>query len=443
MIFTRLSRTGSSTKAIAYALAFAAGGMALSTALEAPALAKKEEKQAKANYSKEFVAAYKPLAELVKAETPDVAAMKAAAPGLVTAATTDDDKMAAGNMLVQIGQKTKDNALQLQGVQMMLDSGKLPADRIGLINFAAGQLEYQENNYAKARDYLQKAIAAGYAENNPEALIAESYFQEKNYTAGLKYLDDAITARKAAGKPISEAWIKRGLAIAYNNKLDNQAAHFAYLYASEFPGEQSWGDAIAVSVNAGNYDPQQIVDLYRLALKVKAMRTPNMYNEFIQSADSRKLPNEVLAAIAQGVSAGTLNADNAFIKDAKTSAEQRIQADKKDLAAIEKDARSPSAKLTTVLATADAMLDYNRYAEAIEMYNKALGMPGADQQLILTRIGIAQTEAGDYQAAEATFAKVQGKRASIAKLWKLYDQQQANASAATTPAAAASDQQGG
>ena len=189
----------------------------------APAMAQKNAAPAKANYSKEFVAAYKTYEPLAKAATPDIAAMKAAIPSLTAAAQTDDDRLATGQAIVALGNAANDPALQLQGIDLMIQSGKVEASKAGQINLIGGQLAYNSKDYAKARTYLSKAVELGYTEGDPQALLAETYFAQNDAAGGLKYLGDAIAARKAAGQPVSETWVKRALATAYTAKLYPEA----------------------------------------------------------------------------------------------------------------------------------------------------------------------------------------------------------------------------
>ena len=105
-------------------------------ALEAPAEAqrkKKEEAAApKANYSKKFVEAYKPVEDLSKAG--DAAGAKAQLPAVIAAAETPDDKSAAGGLVYNIGTQTSDTALQRQGLDLMIASGRADATKLGQYN---------------------------------------------------------------------------------------------------------------------------------------------------------------------------------------------------------------------------------------------------------------------------------------------------------------------
>ena len=422
-------------------IVLAAVAGAATVAWQAPAVAQKKEKPApaaKANYSKEFIAAYKSYEALSKAATPDVAAMRAALPALAAAAKTDDDRYAAGQAFVAAGNAAKDSALQLQGIDLMMESGKIEAGRAGQIAMIGGQLAYNAKDYAKARAYLTKAIERGETEGDPQGLLAETYFAQNDTAAGLKVMSDAIAARKAAGQPISEAWMRRALANAYQGKLNDEARKWALMYARDFPNQTSWGDAIAIAINTGQYQPAEMLDLLRLARRTNTLRTRGMYLEYIDAADARKLPSEVLTVLDAGLASKLIDNTLPMVRDARAAATARIAADKADLPALQRDANAASAKLVTVMAAADTMLSYGKYAEAESLYAKAAAMPGANVPLVLTRQGIAQVEQGKFVEAQATFAKVQGVRQPIANLWALYAAQKAAGTViAPAPAAAA------
>ena len=96
------------------------------------------------------------------------------------------------------------------------------------------------------------------------------------------------------------------------------------------------------------------------------------------------------------------------------------------LAAFAADALSPKATVKTVIAAADALLSYGQGAKAAELYQIALTKPGtADVNVLLNHLGIAQVYAGDYAGAQATLAKVDGKRKPLAQLWAIYAQSKA------------------
>lgn len=429
MTFSRNAAVRRILSPILLAAVASAAWQAPAAAQRAPKGEKKAAAQPKANYSKGFVAAYKPLEAQVNAPAPDYAAIKAALPGLIAASQTPDDRAATGRLVFTVGQKSNDHATALQGAEMVIASGKVDAAASGQFNMVAAQLAFNLKDYAKARTYAETAIKAGYTQNDPELLVAESYFAQDQYAPGLKYLADTIAARKAAGQPVPEAWVKRGLATAYNNQLDAEANQWAVVYARDFPSESSWGDAISIAINNGNYAAPEMLDLLRLARRTKTMRSRGQYLEYIDSADPRKLPNEVMEAIEAGTAAKLVDPSLQAVKEARASAQARLAADKTELPALQRDAGAAGAKLVTVMAAADTLLSYGKAAEAETLYTRALTMPGVNTALVLTRLGIAQLDQGKHAEAQANFAKVQGPRRTIANLWALYAAQKASPSA--------------
>lgn len=435
MIFTRKAVLGRTLSP----LALVATAALLSASLATPVAAQKKEPKpapvAKANYSKEFVAAYKPIEAQVNATGTDFATLKPSLPGLIATAKTPDDQLAAGRVVFQVGQKTSDYSLSLQGAELMIGSGRADAKLKTQLQFAAGQLAYNVKDYAKARTYAQQAIDGGHTDNDPQLFLAESYFADQKYAEGLKYLGDLIAARKAANQPVSEAWVKKALATAYSNKLNADARQWGLVYARDFPSASSWGDAIAIAINTGNYANPEMLDLLRLAKRTGTLRTKAMYLEYVDAADARKLPNEVNQVLDAGVAAKLVDPSVQLVKDARALATSRMAADKAELPALQRDANAASAKLVTVMAAADTLLSYGRSADAETLYAKALGMPGANKDLALTRMGIAQVDQGKFADAQATLAKVSGTRQPIAALWALYAAQKAVPAPIPAPAA--------
>lgn len=426
----------SSTLALAFALA--AGTILTGTVLETPAHAQKKEKPAKADYSKGFIAAYTPVNENVTGEAPDYAAAAAAIPAVVAAAETPDDHHAAGNIAYSIGAKSDNDRLMVQGLELMLASGKVAPEQVGQFHWSSYQLNQRLGDTAAARKGLEGAIAANYSldaqltdgttrtlgTDDMHRMIADLYFDADDYPTGFAYLDEQIAARRAAGQTVPEPWIKHAFVTAYNNDQTEAASKYSLLYVSEYPTKTTWGDAIAVALNSNRYEYPEILDILRLSRRTDTVRDASMYSEYIEAADPRKFPGEVMAVIDEGYAAGMLDRADPYVTESRAEAARRVETDKRDLPELASDARAANANLRTVMAAGDTFLSYQRAAEAEEFYTRALTMPGANTPLVLTRMGIAQLDQGKHSAAKATFDKVQGARQPIADLWALYATQQ-------------------
>lgn len=422
------------TSGMAMAIGLATGAVIATGALVAePAYAqnsKKKKKKEKAQYSKEFVAAYTPVNDAFKVEGADVAALKPQIQALVPLAKSPDEQIAAGGLIYNAAARLKDQTMQLQGMEMMLASGKVPISAIGQYNFIAYQLSDQAKDYPKARSYLQAAINANFSTANissseMQVAMAESYFSEGLHQEGLSYLKQAISARKNMKQPVEERWYRRGLSVAYQNEINSEVSDFTLAWIADYPSEDNWRDAINLMRNLNEYESPEMLDLLRLGAEIGTINEQQDVSIFVESADARRLPLEVKNMIEKAYADGYANRDNIYLADALTTAKERIPTDRAEMPAIESEADAASADLRTVMAAADVFLSYGEYAKAERFYSKALTMPAAETQLVLTRLGMSQVWQGKLPEAKATLAKVTGNRKAIAMLWTAYAEEQA------------------
>jgi tetratricopeptide (TPR) repeat protein len=394
---------------------------------------KKKEGEAEApkpSYSEAFVKAYQPLDAALKAPGADVAALKPQLTALVPLAVSPDEQIALGGLLFNAGITGKDSALQFQGVETMLKSGKVKPEELGKYNLIAFQLASQQNQFDTARAYLQKAIDLKYSSPtittaDLQLNMAEVFFGEERYAEGLKYLADAIAARKAAGQPVDPKWYRRGVSVAYTNEIVPQVYDFVQGWIIDNPTPENWRDAVNLTRNLNDYEGPVLLDLLRLGKRVGTLKDKNDFVFYIEAADTRRLPNEVKEVIAEANATGAIpKGSDTWVEEQAKMANSLIAEDRAGLPALERDANAATAQLRTVSAAGDAFLSYGQYDKAAAFYEKSLGMAGVDRNQALTRLGIAQVGLGNIAAARETFAKIEGVRAPIAMLWSAYAAQQ-------------------
>ncbi len=411
----------SSYRSLAFALALGFAGATLSAV---PAHA------AGATYSKPFTAVAAPIqGELDKVKkAPDaaaVAALKTKVEAAIAAATTPDDKMAAGNYGIQVGGLAQDNALQRQGVLLMIESGKSAPDMLPRLHFYAGNFAYEMKDYDAARKEIDTAIASGF--NDPDAFIimAQVLQAQKQDKESTVYLKKAIDAMTAQGKVAPESWYRSALAAAYGANDYAGAQPLSIALVKAYPTTKSWSMAIVVQRDLAKLPSQDTLDLLRLMARTKSWTEERDYGEFVQAADTRRNPGEVKAVIDAGVAAGQVDASKQFYAENLKLANARIAMDKATLPGLDKDARLPTAKAATLAGAGDAFLSYGEGAKAAELYKLALDKPGVDKPVVLTRLGIALIDSGDYAGAKAAFLQVEGVRKGMAELWATYADQKA------------------
>ncbi len=428
---TPLAKTRSAASRMALAIALVTGTAIGVTAFAEPAQAQrakrdkeKSNKASKSKYSEAFVAAYNPLDGLIKAQPVDAAALRAAIETADAAAQNPDEKYAIGGMLNNAGITLDDQALQRRGIVAMLDSGLVPAENVPQYTYSAGQLAYFANDYEAARDQFTKAAAAGYDKTDLVPIIADTYFQKEDYASGLRYLKGKLNELNAAGQKPPQDWIRRGLAASYNNDLSSEAVEFAAMYAQYYPSTENWREAINIHRNILLLENPELLDLMRLGDMTGALNSERDYFEYVDAADVLRLPGEVKRILDKGIAEGVINGSGQRISETLKSANSRIAADKADLADLEGEARS-AATASLARSTADAYLGYEMGDKAEALYEIALTKGDGNASLIYTRLGIAQLMQGKVEAAKASFAKAEGNRAAIAKLWTVFaDQQQ-------------------
>ena len=415
----------------AMALAFAAGSMVtvLPTAAQA---AKKKDEQAAATEqrvespTKAYAEGYNNTVKLLQAE--DFAGAKAAFDASVAAATAPNDMYWAGNVALQIGAKTSDQALQRRGIKMVLDSGLASPAENSKYSYYEGQFAYQDKEYAKAAQYLQRAYEAGYRDNDIGATLAEANNNAGNSAEAFKWLNTAIDDKKAAGQEVPENWYKRGAALALEAKDNAEASTWLNRLIAAYPNATNWRDTLVVYRDGVNLSTPENLDLMRLMRQVGALKSERDYGEYVDAADPRRLPGEVVAVIDEAQANGV--AGSTYLAEQKTAAQGNIRADKAGLAGAAKDARAAGTGKNAAV-TADAYLGYGDYPQAIELYTAALEKGGVDADEVHTHRGIARAQSGDKAGAMEDFNAVQnGNRKAIAQYWMLYLKNGATAAAA-------------
>ena len=426
MIATRLAERGSILSRAALAGALALGTVGAAVLGASPALAAAPAPA----YSKGFIAVAGPLQQAIEKmkKAPDpagIAALKVQYQAVVAASTNADDKFAAGNFGIQIGGLSKDNVVQRKGIQLMVDSGKTSPDLLPKLHFYLGNFAYDDKDYATARTELQAAITGGYNSSDAQVLLAETYFQQKQDKDGLPILLKAIDSSVAAGTAAPEGWYRRALGAAYTTNDYTSAVSISNKLVRAYPTKQNWSAAIAVLRDLGKLPSQDTIDLMRLMARTDSFAEERDYGEFVQNADARRNPGEVKAVIDRGIAAKMVDPSKTFFAEALKIANGRIAADRASLPGLEKDARQPNANAATLAGAGDAFLSYGEGSKASDLYKLALAKPGVDKQVVLTRLGIAQVDAGDYAGAQASFGQVEGPRQGMATLWATYAAQKA------------------
>ena len=412
---------------VALALALAMTSGAVST----PAFAaKKEEKKAgpKLNITPDVLKALQTAQK--SAEAQDFAAAKTAIAEADSKAASNDDKYQIGAIKLNTGIAAKDEAMKMEGLNQMLDSGLTPPEQAGQFNAVAADAALAQKNYDVAIQRGQAALAAGYKAEAVQPTIAQAYFGKAgttNTTAepargftqqGLAALKAAADATKAAGQQVPAQWYQIGVGRAEAAKLPDVTEWAKMSYQAD-PSGQNLRTLVRLFQRANpNITNRENLDVLRLLGASDGLVVAQDFTEYAEMASKTGIYGEVKTVIDKGRSKGVLNASQGA--DVYQTAVPKIAGDKSTLGSAEADAQK-AANGKIAAATADAYLGYGDYAKAASMFELAKQKGGVDADEVNTRLGIAKTLGGDTAGAKAAFEAVQGgARKQIAGLWLAY-----------------------
>jgi tetratricopeptide (TPR) repeat protein len=402
-----------------------------------PAAAQKKEKPKKEEAakgkglvaSKGFAPALKKMTDAAGAK--DAATLQAALTEGQASASTPDDKYLIGFYQLQLGILNKDQALQGQGLDVMIESGLTPAENIGVYNFYSGNFAYGAKNYTKAIQRLEAAKAAGSTESALSPMLMDSYLNGGQIDKGWEIAQAGIAAARAAGtKPSEELFVRPAQAFQKANRT-NEMLDVLTMRVQDYPTPATWRNTLYILLQQSGGDKELNLDILRLMRATNSMTQRPEYLEYAGLATEAGYPGEVVAVIKHGQNSGAIPKTDTHFGGILESQTPRAAA---DATAVAADAAKP-ATLTNpkaARATADALVGSGDAAKAIPLYEAALAASPTDP-VIQYRLGVAQALAGQSDAAVASFAKVQGNRQRLAQLWAI--QAKAGAAPAAAPAA--------
>lgn len=412
-------------------------GCALMTTATPTAAQKKEkpkkEEAAKGkglSSSKGFAPALKKMTDATGAK--DAAALQAALTEGQASATTPDDKYLVAFYQLQAGILGKDQALQGQGLDAMIDSGLTPPENVAVYNFYSGNFAYGAKNYAKAIQRLEAAKAAGSTEAALAPMLMDAYLNGGQIDKGWEIAKAGIdTARAAGAKPSEELYVRPAQAFQKANRT-NEMLDVLTMRVQDYPTAATWRNTLYILLQQSGGDKELNLDILRLMRATNSMIQRPEYLEYAALATEAGFPGEVVAVVKQDQNSGAIPKTDSHFGSILESQGPRAAT---DAAAVAADAAKPATLGNAKIARSvgDALVGNGDAAKAIPLYEAALKAAPGDN-LVQFRLGVAQALAGQGDAAAASFAKVQGNRQRLAQLWTI--RAKAGAAPAAVPAAA-------
>jgi tetratricopeptide (TPR) repeat protein len=426
-------------------VAVSAAPAAFAQSNEKPKKEKKGKEAAaapKKNYSKPFIAAYVPVADLLN-KTKDAVAAKTEFPKVVAAIGNDDDRYEAGILAINIGAVLKDLAFQEQGIDLLIASASTPADLKREYTFRKGAIAYDGKKFADAEKNMLDAYNLGHRDNNIELLISNAMSQQNKDAEAITWIGKAIDASKAAGA-VNKTYLVRAAILSAKAKNYAAAANFYKDLITAENNPDYWHDALAFFDRSRDFNPEETLDIMRLMRATDGIRFQQEYAAYLDSLSyiGVRYPAEAVSLLDEGFAKGLISRNNVTFSERYNEAKARLAEDTRTLAGTIAPAKaSPKGMLASL--TGDSFFSHKDYKTAKEMYESALSKApvldkdGGDQtDRTRFRLAMSKTMLGDYVGAKADFDMVTGaNRKAIAEYWVAFINHRVNAAA--TPVAAA------
>jgi tetratricopeptide (TPR) repeat protein len=426
-------------------VAVSAAPAAFAQSNEKPKKEKKGKEAAaapKKNYSKPFISAYVPVADLLN-KTKDAVAAKTEFPKVVAAIGNDDDRYEAGILAINIGAVLKDLAFQEQGIDLLIASASTPADLKREYTFRKGAIAYDGKKFADAEKNMLDAYNLGHRDNNIELLISNAMSQQNKDAEAITWIGKAIDASKAAGA-VNKTYLVRAAILSAKAKNYAAAANFYKDLITAENNPDYWHDALAFFDRSRDFNPEETLDIMRLMRATDGIRFQQEYAAYLDSLSyiGVRYPAEAVSLLDEGFAKGLISRNNVTFSERYNEAKARLAEDTRTLAGTIAPAKaSPKGMLASL--TGDSFFSHKDYKTAKEMYESALSKApvldkdGGDQtDRTRFRLAMSKTMLGDYVGAKADFDMVTGaNRKAIAEYWVAFINHRVNAAA--TPVAAA------
>jgi tetratricopeptide (TPR) repeat protein len=363
------------------------------------------------------VQAAAPLVTAIRAQ--DWAAATAALPAVQAAMTSADGRYFVARAMWQVGNRSNNTQLELQGLDTLVGLTNVPANELPVFLRRQGELAFAAQDFAKA----ERAFAR-LAELQPgDATIAQnlSIIRRRmgNSAGALEPVLRQISEAEARGERAPEELYRRALGLAQEARQLQPTLDHGMRLVRAYPTAANWRSLLSIYRQVGNLDAQAILDTMRLARAAGALEGESDYVGFAELTNQAGLPGETSAIIEEGIQRGAVQRGSAAATRLLSVAGRRMEEDRSGLASQIAQARSASTgRLARVVA--DALYGYGRYAEAADLYRVALTKGGEDANVVNLRLGAALAMAGQRGEAETALRAVTGNRAQLAALWQAW-----------------------
>jgi tetratricopeptide (TPR) repeat protein len=294
---------------------------------------------------------------------------------------------------------------------------------------ATAQINYQLKNYDKAIEYGNKAIKGGFADEEINIIVGQSYYLKSDWKGTIGFFKPIVDADIKAGRTPKDQSLQ--LLMSACVKLEDAECTTKALekLVAYYPKPDYWKDLLYTlqQDRSQTQSEKNTLQLYRLMSEVDVLSRADDYTEMAQLAMEQGSPGEAQHILEKGFSKGVFSDQRTKDKNQRLldAARKAAVADQATLPKIETDAKNAPTGDKDV-GVGLAYLGYDQYDKASDLLSQGLSKGGvksdAEAHLLL---GIAQLKAGHKDEAVKSFRAVKGDPTleRLANLWSLHAKQ--------------------
>ena len=286
----------------------------------------------------------------------------------------------------------------------------------------AASMFYELKNYDKALEYGNRAIKDGYGTPAMQLVVAQSYYLKNDFKDANRFIRGVVDDQVKAGQTPTDEMLQLGLSSTVKQDDNAGEAHWLELLVTYHPKPEYWQNLLD-SMFRAKLNDRQLLQVYRLAADVGAMKRGSDYAEMAQLSLDAGSPGEAVAVLSKGFANNVFTeaADKNRNQHLLDSAKKEVATDQPTLPKTEADAaNAPSGD--KLLGVGVGYYGYGDYAKASKDLAAGLAKgPTKDATDARLLLGIAQFKAGSKDEAVKTFRSVKGDPTleRLAALWTL------------------------
>ncbi len=339
------------------------------------------------------------------------------------AGKTPYDDYAINQILGFCSIRVNDLQTAARSLELTLNSEYMPQDEVQTRVRALSQVNYQLKNYAKAIEYGNRAVKGGFADADMYTLVGQAYYIQNDFKTTQKFISEWVSDQEKRGQKPREGALQ--LLLSSCIKLEDSACVTRSLerLVSSYPKDEYWQNLMQSLLRSGATD-KVMLNIYRLAAEVNAMRRGDDYTEMAQIALDAGSPGEAQAALEQAIGKKLYTEQREVERNNRLLAAAKVRAteDRATLAKQEKEAQVNKTNGELDVKLGQAYLSYGQYPQAVAAIQRGIAEGKlknlAEAQILL---GISQMRAGNKAEAVTAFKAAKGDDIlnRLAALWAL------------------------